>query len=312
MALCCLSLVSIRQTESLESLCTYGYWGSPSEGMPCRRCPEGATCKAPVNKCPEGATCEAPVNKWPRVRAGFYAKPTVRSCLLTRPEKDYCFLKCLPKGEQCRSYDEQVLLQSKMIVSVRTKRPLCHDADDSSTLCDDQQCREGYQGILCAQCADGWFMHAKKCHKCEAPMKYIFFAIPVLVVLVLLLLIYLAVIGVNPHTMAGVSLLIAYGQTMAVLNSFSLTWPRPFNEVLALFAPFSFKITFLRVDCWLTTSVYSRNFFVFSVVVWVPLFYAFVHLVWTRVLGKKALNRGIFVRSSVAVINLAYLPSTAP
>ena len=293
MTLWYLSLVSIRQTECT---CTHGKWGSPSEGMPCK-------------ECPEGAKCEVPVNKWPRVRAGFFAKPTVRSCLLGQPanEKNGCFLACLPKGEQCHSYDEQLLLQSKM----KTTRPLCHDVDDSITPCDDLQCREGYQGILCAQCIDGWFMHAKKCHECKTG-KYFFFVLPLLVVFVLLLLLYLGQIGVDAHTMAGCSLLIIFAQNMAVLNTFSLAWPRPFHEVLALFAPFSFKITFLRVDCWLTTSVYSRNLFVFSTVIWVPMFYAAVHLVWTRVLRYKALDRGLFIRSSVTIINLAYLPSTAP
>ena len=124
MALCSLSLVSIRQTACT---CTHGNWGSPSEGMPCKECPEGATCE---KECPEGATCEVPVNKWPRVRAGFFAKPAVRACLLGQPanKKNGCFLKCLPKGEQCHSYDEQLSLQSKM----KTTRPLCHDVDNRS------------------------------------------------------------------------------------------------------------------------------------------------------------------------------------
>ena len=53
---------------------------------------------------------------------------------------------------------------------------------------------------------------------------------------------------------------------------------------------------------------YSRNFFVFSTIIWCPLFYVAVDLVWKYILRLKPLDRGLFIRCSVTIINLAYLP----
>ena len=132
----------------------------------------------------------------------------------------------------------------------------------------------------------------------------------VLVLLILLLLLFLGYCRINAHTMAAATQVLRFAQTLAVLRTYDLLWPRPFITVLDWFTVFGFRIDMFRPDCFVHFTVYNRNMFVFSSVIWSTGFYGVLYQLLRKLGLVTVAEKGLYIRSAVTMSGFVYLPVT--
>ena len=190
-----------------------------------------------MRRCPGGLKTR------PIALIGYWVKPDLDACLATA-ERDGCFLSCLPSASQCAGGEVF-----------------------------EEQCTGHFEGELCARCGDGRYRVDERCDDCDGWTPVWIALLVVLILVPLLGVLWAARLGLGASLLTGVAFMINYCQTLAVLRTYRVRWPRPFNELLELFSVFGFKVTLFRVECVGTYNVYSRNLTVFSAPVCIVLLY---------------------------------------
>eukprot|EP00163_Fabomonas_tropica_P022311 TRINITY_DN3891_c0_g1_i2.p1 TRINITY_DN3891_c0_g1~~TRINITY_DN3891_c0_g1_i2.p1 ORF type:complete len:4052 (-),score=937.52 TRINITY_DN3891_c0_g1_i2:314-12469(-) len=139
-------------------------------------------------------------------------------------------------------------------------------------------CKQGFTGRMCAQCAEDFYMSGTDCKPCRSYDYWLVLIFPIFCVLLSFFMVW--IVGKNSSASGGtIGIATYFFQVLAMLNKLDLRYPQLVRDLLdVLTAPFTFNVDILASECvlpgltwrgkWLGVMVLPLAFGVFFAFMW--------------------------------------------
>jgi hypothetical protein len=154
------------------------------------------------------------------------------------------------------------------------------------------ECRDGFTGIMCSECAAEWIRTDEGCSDCNTPQMssghmlfqcLTFFCFVICVVCIMRF--------VRPSDMCKIKILIDFGQLLSSFApTFEINWPRPAMPYLDFFKYFNFDLT-MMMKTWGCSNPFFATFYVkFAFVTLIPVTLCMIIYVHWRI-GQRGIEK---------------------
>ena len=225
-----------RTTASVSSsacVCLGGYYGnaladSTASNNGCRACPEGGNC------------CAYPVDRLGRVLPEEWMRRTNSSSSL-----DVCDLG-VTDPVPLPGYIESTVIAAG-IVRCRSKEA-CRGVLDYTARNTTSRCMDGYGGIHCGTCEEGYYRFYGECLACGTETVQ-WFRVGGMLIFFTILILTSVEFSARKSTYSGLSLLLNFLQIMGLLNDFWMTWPSMLQSFVGFSALVNLQLDMFAPEC---------------------------------------------------------------
>ena len=225
-----------RTTASVSSsacVCLGGYYGnaladSTADNNGCQACPEGGNC------------CAYPVDGLGHVRPEEWMRRTNSSSSL-----DVCDLG-VTDPVPLPGYIESTVIAAG-IVRCRSKEA-CRGVLDYTARNTTSRCMDGYGGIHCGTCEEGYYRFYGECLACGTEAVQ-WFRVGGMVIFFTILILTSVEFSARKSTYSGLSLLLNFLQIMGLLNDFWMTWPSMLQSFVGFSALVNLQLDMFAPEC---------------------------------------------------------------
>ena len=110
-------------------------------------------------------------------------------------------------------------------------------------------CAEGYTGLRCGECADGWYMFGRQCEKCGSDGVVAFLNVLLLVLLFVVVTFFVGLTVLNPQKGSPLIFLMRSLETLGILGLTAVEWPSSVQTFLSIVSLVNFNTELFQIEC---------------------------------------------------------------